>query len=123
MSSSESSSEGDGCDSDYGSCPEGRTADECVEETVSYHCPSCGNDSYGDIHDDCYGTCALCGYYFEWCYLKRCGVQGSIYEDERLCRPCLKEVKNDEEKPPTIKEPEVEGVDWSKKGVIPNSKT
>jgi len=104
MSSSESSSESDGYGSD--SYPEGLTQDECVEETTSYHCPSCGNDSYGDYHEDCYGTCARCGYYFEWCYLKHCGLEGSVYEYERVCRPCKKKLMDDYI--PSIKEPDEE---------------
>jgi len=101
--------------------PDGITSEDCVIEDVSYSCPSCGNDSYGNIHEDCYGTCAICGYYFEWHYLKTYDDKNSIYDGEQLCKQCTRDHKVLQDNPPDIKEPEVECVDWSKQGVVPNT--
>ena len=89
------------------------STDECVCENTTYHCPACGNDSYGDIHDDCFDRCSNCSYYFYSGATKRLKKEGHQYDNEYLCKNCYYEAleeASEEEDPPDVKEVEEEKI-------------
>lgn len=66
-------------------------SDGLVIEEVSYSCPICGNDSYGEPHDDCFDRCANCSYYYASKAVKEFVREGHQWDGEYLCKTCYKE--------------------------------
>ena len=106
------SGEENGDTEDDGPCPEWDTStgtsydsDTIVVKDISYHCPICGNDSYGEVHSDCARACAKCRRYYANDKIKTFEREDKTYDGESLCKHCyLDEIDSEEELPE--KEPE-----------------
>lgn len=78
------------------------SSDELVIEQTSYSCPICGNDSYGEPHDDCFSKCANCSYHFASGAVKEFTREGHRWDGEYLCKTCYKECLTEEDELPEL---------------------